>query len=92
MYDAGNVVVLLEDGMRIVKDAQVYVVIFNWLTRNLSYALHYCGVAAAIVIYRYHFEALLYKVYNRMRANVATSTGNQYFFHITKKTKKNRSG
>ena len=90
MDDAGNVVVLLEDGMRIIINAQVYMVIFNRPAGYLFYPLHYGGVAAAVVIYRYHFKALLYEVHYCMRANVATSSCNQYFFHDAKKTK-NRS-
>ncbi len=81
MDDPGNILILLEDGERIVIVAQIDLVILDLFSGDLFHAFEYPGGRADIVIDANDFKAVGNQVYNGMGTDIATSAGDKDLLH-----------
>jgi hypothetical protein len=81
MNDAFDIIVFLENGESVIEIAEVNLIVFYWCSGNFFDAFQNVGIAPGIIVNAYYFVAVFKKVNQRMRANKAAATRNQYFRH-----------
>jgi hypothetical protein len=56
------------------------VIVFDFFSGDFFYAIQYGGFASTVVVGTYDIITIFNQICNRMRSDVATTSGNQYFF------------
>src|SRR5580658_7396471 len=81
MYYPGDILILLEDGERIVVIAQIDLVVLDLFAGDLFDALQYPGGRADVVIDADDFKPAGNQVHNRVRADITTTAGDEDLLH-----------
>ena len=90
MNDAGNVWVFLENGIGVIVNTKINLVVLYCFACYFFNSFQDVLIAAAVVISRHNVKSILNKINYGMCANIAAATGYQYFLHI-QRNKKNHS-